>query len=241
MKHALSTVLVLLVLAGCAGPTMYIVRPEGTVWGWKRESAERVAEVMPIAERVRQRLDSRREGGVVVHVYEPGARTLGIDSAPYATQIEINPPAMNDIAYWLGRGATHWYVVDSPYEGLPLWVEVGLGDWIGLEYYGLQHARRQEIEAHGPIAFDEKSLVADRLDWESLFADEVIGLTYLGFSVVDRLGLEEVARLATAGADSHAYLRAARIDVEANVCTDEPSRVIGKDFAGVPDSLARLR
>jgi len=212
MKRIFSVALVLLTLVGCAGPTKYVERPEGSVWGWNRESAEKVASALPVADRVRQRLGSSREGGVVVHVFahqDPSDNSYGGCSD---VRIRLNPSALSNIEFALAHECAHWYAVGSPFEGMPLWMEEGLADWISCEVVGALEFRRLEIQNIGKFTSSSALFLAGRTRWQTMSVDEIRTLTFIGFMVVDSIGLDEVARLARARSETNDYLRAARLE-----------------------------
>jgi hypothetical protein len=212
MKRTLSTVLALMFLMACVGPRKFVERPEGSVWGWSRESAERVAEALPVAERVRQRLGSTREGGVVIHVLahqDPSDNSYGGCSD---VRISLNPSALSNIEFALAHECAHWYAVGSPFDGMPLWMEEGLADWISCEVVGALEFRRLEIQGIGKFRTNSTLFLAGRTRWQTMSVDEIRTLTFLGFMVVDTIGLEEVARLARERSETNDYLRAARLE-----------------------------
>lgn len=213
MRRVLSAVLVFLVLVCCSGPTKFVDRPEGTVWGWDREAAERLGEALPLAERVRDRLGSAREKRVEVHVLEPGQRTKGRYGVCFPSHIEITPRGMREHEYVLAHEACHWYIRGSRFDGLPYWIEEALCDWVAYEQLGQLEARRAQLEGREPALIRLAYLKYDMVGWERLTDEEIEALFLYGFRVVDRIGLDRLAEMNASGADHLDYMDAADVAV----------------------------
>jgi len=213
MKRTLSIVTVALVLACCVGPTKFVDRPEGTIWGWDPAAATRLAEALPLAELVRDRLGSKRVRRVEVHLTRPGERGFGSHGTCFSSHIEITPRGMRVHEYVLAHEACHWYIAGSRFDGLPLWVEEGLCDWIAYDVLGLLEGRRMELEDDVTSAIHLEHLHYDAVGWDRLTGRETDALYALGFRVVDRLGLERLAELNENGATSMDYLFAAELRI----------------------------
>lgn len=213
MKRVLSAVLVFLLLVCCSGPTKYVDRPEGTVWGWDPEVAERLGEALPLAERVRERLGSARKQRVEVHILEPDDRSLSSYGACFSTHIEITPRGMRSPEYVLAHEACHWYINESRFDGLPYWIEEALCDWIAHEQLGQLEARRAQLEGVEPPLIHLAYLKYDTTGWKRLTEGEILALYLYGFRVVDTIGLERLAEMNASGSSHLDYMEAAGLSV----------------------------
>ena len=210
MRSLLVTLLMLCL--GCsAAPPLVSRSAAGTVRAHDEEQLELYSGAfVEFAARVKGLLESRREDGLEIWVQDT---QLVIDQARAANvygRIELGLITLDAPRYFMVHELVHWYGgTDSPYEGLPCYVEEGLADWIGCELTDRTRFRETEHRQFGKLTVQEDDLNASGDDFHYLPDDRGEAVGRLGFEVVRALGLERLKQMAKDGAKPIDYLNAA--------------------------------
>lgn len=135
----------------------------------------------------------------------------GARAVCYENYIVIMGEGQEALDYYIAHESVHWYIDDSPYAGLPHFIEEGLADWIACGLLGLREARIEENARIGTMAIDPRHMGVGIDGWTHLPLEIRRSHARAGFDLVNRLGLAKLRALAGAGADPLGYLHAAGI------------------------------
>lgn len=216
MRKLILTAAIALTAACVSAPPVTIDTEHGLVRASTREQAERVADALAVAPRVRDTLHATRADLPVLWVVE---HDLGAARAVcYERRIELKPSAVelkpSAVEYYVAHELVHWYMPGSSFDGLPHFVEEGLADFVALQLFGLVSARERENAAIGSVTVPTAALDADSRVWFTLPDETKLALTRLGFTVVSRLGMDGLQTRAAASEGPWSYLQGAGIDIE---------------------------
>jgi hypothetical protein len=166
----------------------------------------------PLVGEVRTALDSTRaEAPRLVLDDEPttpgGARAVCRDN-----HIRVMGKGQElSLDYYVAHELVHWYIDDSPYAGLPSFLEEGVADWIACDLTGVLDARIEESARIGSLSINPRHLSLDAEEFIQLPRETTSDLTRAGFDIVRRLGLPRLRELLQDDAAPLDYLRAAGI------------------------------
>lgn len=218
LRILLPLVAVLLAAQSCrTAPPVKAVTKYGIVRAYAQEDAERVAEHLGFGPAIRQLLDSQREGRLEVWVV-PDDPNPEYGSCS-RRRIEVERSAG---VYVLLHELVHWYVHDSPYEDMPLFIEEGLANYLPGERMGVSEKVLEKLPPSSRLIVPANSLDADAREWEELPDDVQMRLIRLGYDVVAGLGMERLRELAARHASPWEYIEEAGIEWSV-VVTDESS------------------
>ncbi len=155
---------------------------------------------------------SRAEVPRLVFVDEP-TMPGGARAVCYTDRIVIMGKGREFIDYYVAHELVHWYIDDSPYAGLPHFIEEGLADWIACDLTGVLEARIVEAAQIGTLAIDPRHLPLEAEEFMNLPYDASVDLTRAGFDLIRRLGLEKLRELLRDNAVPIDYLHAAGVVV----------------------------
>ena len=212
MRSAIAVVALL--LAGCALPPPVRLETEhGVVRAQNRDEAERVASTLRLAPEIRLALASDRDDRIVVWAVDTSAESprnaLGIC---YERRIDLMREAIPHTRTILAHELVHWYVRESPYAGMPYFVEEGLADWLATGIGGLRPARDEELQRMGSVTVTLQHLAYDYDGYCTLSLEQARAIGRLGYHVVSRIGLERLRELAESCAEPVDYLDAAGLE-----------------------------
>jgi hypothetical protein len=161
----------------------------------------------PLVPQVRAALESTRTEVPRVVYGEAATLPDGSHAACYSDHIIIMATGREALDHFTAHELVHWYIDESPYAGLPHFIEEGLADWIGCDLTGTLRHRVAESIQIGTLTIDPRHLSVDAEGWGLLTVREREDLTRAGFDVVKRLGLAKLRELATRSESVVGYLR----------------------------------
>ena len=165
----------------------------------------------PLVDEVKTALDSTRAEAPRLVLGEEPTLPGGARAICYENYIVIMGKGREALDYYLAHELVHWYIDDSPYAGLPHFIEEGLADWISCEVTGVLEARITEAAQIGTLSIDPRHLLLEAEAFMQLPYDASVGLTRAGFDIVRRLGMDELRGLAQDDAAPLDYLDAAGV------------------------------
>jgi len=186
------TILLLLTLTACRAP-------QGVVLD------------SPLALQVQATLGSTRADLPRLVLEDAPTLPNGARAICYEDRIVLAGEGQAEYDFFLAHELVHWYIDDSPYAGLPHFIEEGLADWISCDVTGVLRERIVESIAIGTLSIDPRHLDVTAAGWSCLSLDEREGLTRAGFDLVRRLGLAGIRELALQNGDSGVYLQRAGV------------------------------
>jgi hypothetical protein len=164
----------------------------------------------PLVGAVKTRLDSTRANAPRLVLRDEPTTLSGAPAVCYDNHIAIMGKGQGGAFHFcLAHELVHWYTNDSPYEGLPVFIEEGLADWIACDLTGGLNSRIAENEQIGTLSIDPRHLWLDNAEFIQLPRDETADLGRAGFEIVRRLGLPRLRELLQDDAEPLDYLRAA--------------------------------
>lgn len=219
--------LTLALVPSCVGPAFTLENEYGVVHGDDEARVAIVAGELEMMTALRERLSSTRAGTVEVVLLErrrvgsgayaglltDGRIVLGEDAfvplrGDLGVPLRIDLSRHGDPRYYVAHELGHWLLRESPYEGVPTFVEEGIVDSIALELLGTLEARHAELAKTEPQPLPLAAILASREDYPH--DDSSLQASLLGTEVVRRLGLEEIRRLRERGAGPLEYVSAAK-------------------------------
>jgi hypothetical protein len=165
----------------------------------------------PLVGEVRTALSSTRAEAPRLVLGEDATMPNGAVAICYENYIVVMGDGLDALDYYIAHELVHWYIDDSPYAGLPHFLEEGFADWIACDLTGTLDARRAETSQLGSLSINPRHLALDVEGWRRLPASDCDKLTRAGFDLVHRLGLEQLRELARAGSTPDDYLRVAGV------------------------------
>ena len=166
----------------------------------------------PLVGAVKTRLESTRAKAPRLVLDDEPTGPGGARGVCYDNHIRVMGEGQGlGLNYYIAHELVHWYTHDSPYEGLPLFIEEGLADWIACDLTGGLNSRIAENEQIGTLSIDPRHLWLDNAEFRQLPRDEYVDLTRAGFEIVRRLGLPRLRELLRDNAAPFDYLRAAGV------------------------------
>ncbi len=165
----------------------------------------------PLVDEVKSALESTRSEAPRLVLGEEPTMPNGARAVCYENYIVIMGEGQDSLDFFLAHELVHWYIDDSPYAGLPHFIEEGLADWISCEVTGVLEARIAESVQIGTLSIDPRHLSVTSAGWSHLSRGEREALTRAGFDLVRRLGLAELRELLRAHSEPWGYVRAAGI------------------------------
>jgi hypothetical protein len=160
---------------------------------------------------VRSHLGSTREETPRFLLTSRERLRCGCIASCYDDYIVVAVDGHDTLDFFVAHELVHWYVVDSPFAGMPLFLEEGLADWIACDVTGHLEARIVESHLIGSVEIQPSHLYVDAAGWCELSSPVVEDLTRAGFDLIRRLGMERVRELALQGASADVYLREAGV------------------------------
>ena len=76
----------------------------------------------------------------------------------YQDYILVMGDGQKRLDFVIAHELVHWYIDDSPYAGLPHFIEEGLADWVSCRMMGLMEARIHEAANIGELNIDPRHL-----------------------------------------------------------------------------------
>ena len=214
--------------ASCVSPRYALETEYGVVRGDDEARVAIVSGELGMATAVRERLSSTREGpvevlllrservdtGAFAGLLSDGRIVLGEDAfvplrAEFGVPMRIDLTRYGDPRYYVAHELAHWLLRESPYEGVPTFVEEGLADTVALELLGHLEARHAELVDAEPRPLPRSAILASREEY--LHDDSSMQASLLGTEVVRRLGFDEIRRLRARDADPFEYVNAAKV------------------------------
>jgi hypothetical protein len=165
----------------------------------------------PLAPQVQATLGSTRADLPRLVLDDAPTLPNGARAICYEDRIVLAAEGQAAFDFYVAHELVHWYIDDSPYAGLPHFIEEGLADWISCDLTGVLEDRIVESIAIETMSIDPRHLDVTAAGWSLLSRDERESLTRAGFDLVRRLGLSELRELREARVSARGYLHAAGI------------------------------
>ena len=165
----------------------------------------------PLAPLVRETLESTHTDLPILVLEDDATLPSGARASCHQDHIVLAREAQDEFDFFVAHELVHWYIDESPYAGLPHFIEEGLADWIACDLMGgLEGRIAQNIEI-GTMSVDPRRLAVTGAGWSYLSREERQSLTRAGFDLVRRLGFEKLRVLLRENASPMDYLRAAGV------------------------------
>jgi len=164
----------------------------------------------PLVDEVKTALDSTRAEAPRLVLDDAPTLPSGARAICYENYIVITRDGQDSFDYYLAHELVHWYVGESPYAGLPHFIEEGL-DWIACDVTGVLEYRIAESSQIGSLSIDPRHLSIEAEAFMQLPRDPTVDLTHAGFDIVRRLGMDELRELGQDDAAPLDYLDAAGV------------------------------
>lgn len=208
---------------GCATtPPHTVGSPHGLARGFNLQAARAFADALDVAPAVRELLQSQRDEPVEVWAVSTRRSARSAYGTTYPHRIDMGCDALDSPRFYLAHELAHWYARDSPFAGLPAFLEEGLADWVAQAVLGKPDARHLQTWSMGSISIPSEDLFASRRNWRDLSLERSDAAMRLGYEVVRELGLETIAEMAASGAGPLDYVNAAAEGTTLSVSITSP-------------------
>lgn len=214
MQTALLCSMVCSLLAiGCATPhplpPVVLETEHGLIRAQSHFTAETVAEMLEQSPEIKERLESTRADLPQVWLLASARAHLnGALGACGPDRIQLGFDALLDLQGVLMHELVHWYVLDSPFAGLPHFIEEGLADYLAVEMTSVATGLGADFTLSASYKVSIREFSMTGAEARSLPMERYIELCEVGACVVSLLGLERVRELAAANAEPVSYLAA---------------------------------
>lgn len=188
-------------------PPIVLETEFGEVRAHSRFTAEAVGHVLEHAPELAERLDSTRADQPTVWLLASArAHPNGAFAACGTDRIQLGNDALLDLPGILVHELVHWYARESPYDGLPHFIEEGLAEYLALELTRVANGHDAESSLSGSFSVSIREFSMTGREARSLPPEKIVSLRDVGCLVVSGLGLERVRELHAEGAEPAVYL-----------------------------------
>jgi hypothetical protein len=119
----------------------------------------------PLAPLVRETLESTRTDLPILVLEDAATLPSGARASCHQDHIVLAREAQDEFDFFVAHELVHWYIDESPYAGLPHFIEEGLADWIACDLMGgLEGRIAQNIEI-GTMSVDPRRLAVTGAGW----------------------------------------------------------------------------